>query len=86
MECLLELLMDLPASWVIKNKNLSTSAKSALVFVFQNLLTIILVALGCLDMATKKVGFYIFAFVVAAIWLAITIFIVIRGHKKNWNI
>lgn len=86
MECFIEMLMDLPASWVIKNKHLSTRAKSVLVFLFQNLLTIILVAVGCLDMATKKVGFYIFAFVLAAIWLAITIFIVIRGYKKNWNI
>jgi hypothetical protein len=41
---------------------------------------------GILDLAGTKVGFYIFAFILAAIWLAITIFIVIRGHKKNWNI
>lgn len=86
MDDLIAIITENLVGWIIKSKRLSIGWKSAMVFLILNLPTAALVAFGCMDLATTKVGFYIFAFILSAVWLVLTAFAVIRGHKKNWNI
>lgn len=86
MDILISFIMEKLVGWIIKGKNLSKGCKSVIVFLILNLPTAALVAFGCLDLATTKVGFSIFAFILSALWILITTIAVIRGHKNNWDI
>lgn len=84
MDMILELVIDRLAMWIAKSKRLNVWTKSTLVFIVLNILTVPLLWLT-LTMA-PDILVIILGIVVCALWFAITVFCVIRGHRRKWKL
>ena len=85
MEVIIEFIIDGLVGWVAKRKGLSVCGKTVLVFLVLNLLTIAMVIVA-VDLWSVSILGAILAIALAAIWFAIFVVAIIRGHKSKWII